>query len=113
MKDYAVIETGSRQYPVHVGEFVKVEKLEGAAGDVLAFDKVLLARGPEQLLVGGPLLDKVRVRAEIIAQEKSDKLIVFKKKRRQNYRRKRGHRQAYTLVRVTEIFFPGEGSHGT
>jgi large subunit ribosomal protein L21 len=101
---YAVIRTGGKQYRVASGQVVKVERLDGEVGDTVAFDQVLMV-GDEQgePKIGAPLVDGAQVTAEVLEQGKGDKIIVFKKKRRKNYRRKRGHRQLQTVLRIREI----------
>ena len=96
---FAVVRTGGKQYRVAAGDKIVVEKIAGAAGDTVRLDDVLLAGE------GGDLrsTDGLIVSAEIIAQAKADKVIVFKKKRRHNYRRKAGHRQQHTILRITAI----------
>ena len=99
---YAVIRTGGKQYKVAQGDVITVEKLAGQAGDAVTFDQVL-ALDDGDLRVGTPVLDGASVSAEVLEQTRGDKIIVFKKKRRKNYRRKRGHRQYITVLRVTDI----------
>ncbi len=100
---YAVIRTGGKQYKVAEGDVIKVEKLAGAAGDAVTFDQVLALGDDGGLRVGTPVLDGASVSAELLEQTRGEKIIVFKKKRRKNYRRKRGHRQYLTVLRVTDI----------
>ena len=100
---YAVIATGGKQYRVAEGERVRVEKLAGAAGDKVVFDQVLMVGGGDAAKVGAPLLDKASVEAEITDQGRARKIVVFKFKRRKKYRRKQGHRQPYTELRITKI----------
>jgi large subunit ribosomal protein L21 len=95
----AVIETGGKQYSVKSGTRVVVEKLEGAVGDSVVIERVLFAGDK----VGSPLVKGAKVSATIIAQGRDDKVIVFKKKRRQNYRRKNGHRQYITTLQINDI----------
>ena len=99
--DYAVIRSGGKQYRVSPGETVRVEKLEGDPGADLAFGEVLLASSDGSVQIGKPLVEGFRVLGEIVRHEKARKILVFKKKRRKNYRRKQGHRQQLTVVRVT------------
>ena len=96
---FAVVRTGGKQYRVAAGDKIAVEKLAGEAGDTITLGDVLLAGEGEKLSDAG----KVTVSAEIIAQAKSEKVLVFKKRRRHNYRRKNGHRQQMTLVRITAV----------
>lgn len=105
---YAVVETGGKQYRVQSGDVIKVEKLAGAAGETIALDKVLAASDGSTIKIGAPVVEKASVEAEILEQGKGDKVIVFKKKRRQNYRRKNGHRQELTVLRVTSITVDGK-----
>jgi large subunit ribosomal protein L21 len=100
---YAVIQTGGKQYKVAQGDVLKLEKLDGEAGQAVVFDKVLMLDGEAGVQVGTPLLDAVTVAGEILEQTRADKIIVFKKKRRHNYRRRNGHRQDITVVRITGI----------
>ena len=98
--DYAVIRSGGKQYRVSPGDTVRLEKLEGDPGSSLAFD-VLLASADGGIQIGKPLVAGFKVVGEIVRHEKAKKILVFKKKRRKNYRRKNGHRQNHTVVRVT------------
>ncbi|HEX4888833.1 MAG TPA: 50S ribosomal protein L21 [Alphaproteobacteria bacterium] len=100
---YAVIKTGGKQYKVASGDLLRVEKLEGAAGESVAFDQVLLLDDAGKLTIGAPLVAGATVTAEIIAQARDPKILIFKKKRRHKYRRKNGHRQLQTVLRVTGI----------
>ena len=99
---FAVVRTGGKQYRVAAGDKIAVEKLAGETGDTVTLGDVLLAGEGADLKDAG----KVTVSAEIIAQAKSEKVVVFKKRRRHNYRRKAGHRQQMTLLRITDV---GEG----
>lgn len=96
---YAVIKTGGKQYKVASGDVVKIEKIAGEEGNEVVFNEVL-ACGET---VGTPLIDGASVKATILKQARDAKVIVFKKKRRQNYRRKNGHRQSITLVKITDV----------
>lgn len=96
---YAVIKTGGKQYKVASGDVLKIEKIAGDEGSEVVFSEVL-ALGDN---VGKPLVAGASVKATIVKQAKDDKIIVFKKKRRQNYRRKNGHRQNITIVKIAEI----------
>ena len=101
---YAIIETGSKQYKVSVDDFVEIEKLAGAAGDKVTFDKVFAVKKDDAALqVGSPVLDGVTVEAEIVDQFRAKKVWAFKMKRRKSYRRTIGHRQNLTRVRITAI----------
>ncbi len=99
---YAVIRTGGKQYRVEPGSLIRVEKLEGDVGSSVEFTEVLLAGG-DAVRIGTPLVEGVIVRGEIVDQLRDKKVLIFKKKRRKNYRRRRGHRQSLTTVKVTEI----------
>ena len=99
---FAVVRTGGKQYRVAAGDKIAVEKLAGEAGDTVTLGDVLLAGEGEKIADAS----KVTVSAEIIAQAKGEKVVVFKKRRRHNYRRKAGHRQQMTLLRITDV---GEG----
>jgi len=96
---FAVIKTGGKQYRVASGDVIKVEKLEAEAGSTVTLDQVLMAGDK----IGTPLVAGVTVSAEVVAQDRGPKIIIFKKKRRQNYRRKNGHRQDITVLRITDI----------
>lgn len=96
---YAVIKTGGKQYKVTTGDVVKVEKIAGEEGKEVIFNEVL-AMGET---VGTPLVAGASVKALVLKQAKDAKVIIFKKKRRQNYRRKNGHRQQISLVKITDI----------
>jgi large subunit ribosomal protein L21 len=101
---FAVIRTGGKQYRVTPNSVLKVEKLEAEAGATVTFHDVL-AVGSEAggLTLGGPTVPGASVSATVLEQTRSDKIIVFKKKRRKNYRRRRGHRQLQTVLRIREI----------
>jgi large subunit ribosomal protein L21 len=100
---YAVVATGGKQYKVEEGDVLRVEKLAGEVGSEIAFDKVLIFSDGENVKIGQPDVDGVTVHAHIVAQGKSKKIIVFKYKRRKRYRRKQGHRQPFTAVRIDRI----------
>jgi len=100
---YAVIKTGGKQYRVAKGDVVKVEQLQGEVGDEVAFDQVLLTSNGENVEVGQPFLENSKVVGQITRQGKDKKIVVFKYKRRKGYRRKKGHRQHFTLVRIEDI----------
>jgi large subunit ribosomal protein L21 len=101
--EYAIIRSGGKQYRVSPGDTVRLEKLDGEPGGDLAFAEVLLASSGGTVQVGKPLLEGFRVLGEIVRHEKGRKILVFKKKRRKNYRRRQGHRQQLTVVRVIGI----------
>jgi large subunit ribosomal protein L21 len=100
---YAVIKTGGKQYRVNPGEEVKIEKLAGEVGDPVDFGHILLAADGENVKVGNPFLEDVKVTGRITRQGKSKKVIVFKYKRRKGYRKKVGHRQPFTQIRIEGI----------
>ncbi len=109
--DYAVIRTGGKQYRVAPGDIVHVEKIDGAPGTELQFTDVLMTARGGDVHVGTPTVSGARVTARIVEQGRAKKILVFKKKRRKNYRRRQGHRQYQTTVRVTGIE-TGATSHG-
>lgn len=100
---YAIIETGGKQYRIVEGDEFRVEKLEGQAGDKIEFDKVLLVSDDSDLKVGMPLVEGAKVEAEILGQGKADKVISFNYKPKKGVRRKKGHRQPFTLVKINSI----------
>ncbi|MBI1178921.1 MAG: 50S ribosomal protein L21 [Alphaproteobacteria bacterium] len=100
---FAVIKTGGKQYRVAEGDVIKVEKLDGEAGATLTFDDVLAVGNGDDVTLGAPLVEGASVTAEVLEQTRAKKIIVFKKKRRQNYRRKNGHRQHQTVLRITGV----------
>lgn len=100
---YAIIETGGKQYRVEAGTVLQVESLPGEVGHTVQIDKVRLLNGENGLVVGHPLVAGASITAEIIRQGRTRSITIFKKKRRKNYRRTRGHRQGFTQLRVTEI----------
>jgi len=105
---YAVIRTGGKQYKVAPDDVLQIEKLEAAAGDAVNFSDVLMVAGEGGPEFGVPLVSGALVSAEVVKQGRGPKIIIFKKKRRQNYRRKRGHRQDLTTVRILEILTGGK-----
>jgi len=100
---YAVVSTGGKQYKVSEGDVLRVEKLPGEVGDTVSFDEVLLFSDGENVTLGQPVLDEVAVKGRIVEQGKAKKILVFKYKRRKRYRRKQGHRQPYTAVKIDSI----------
>ena len=100
---FAVIKTGGKQYKVAKNDVIVVEKLLGEAGAKIALDEVLLVGGEGDAKVGAPMVAGASVAAEIVEQARGDKVIIFKKKRRKNHRRKNGHRQDLTVLRITDI----------
>jgi len=105
---YAVIKTGGKQYKVAKDQILSVERLDGEAGDIVAFEEVLMIGDGEAAQVGAPLVEGATVAAEVVEQGRGPKIIVFKKKRRKTYRRRHGHRQDLTVLRVTEILTGGK-----
>jgi len=99
---FAVIKTGGKQYSVAAGDVITVMALDGAPGDAVTFDEVLMLGG-DSPKIGAPTIAGAKVSGEIAEQTRSPKSIAFKKRRRQNSKRKRGHRQDLTLVRITAI----------
>ena len=104
---YAIVKTGGKQYRVAPNDILQVEKLEGEPGDVVVLDQVLMVATDKGLEVGTPLVEGASVACELVDQIRGKKIIIFKKKRRKHYRRKRGHRQHYTVLKVLEILTDG------
>ena len=100
---YAVIKTGGKQYRVSNGDELKFERLDGNVGDSVTFDRVLMTSDGETVQVGKPYLESSKVVGTITQQGKNKKVVVFKYKRRKGYRRKKGHRKNFTLVRIENI----------
>ena len=100
---YAVIKTGGKQYRVAQGDEIRVEKLQGDVGDAVTFDQVLLTSDGETVEVGQPFLENSKVAGLITSHGKNRKILVYKYKRRKGYRRKNGHRQQFSLVRIGDI----------
>ena len=100
---YAVFRTGGKQFRAEPGKKIRIPSLAVEPGDSVTFDDVLLASDGKDVQVGAPLVDGAKVKAEVVCHGRDRKLIVFKRKRRKGYRRKQGHRQGYTEVRVEEI----------
>ena len=109
---FAVIKTGGKQYKVAPGDTLFVEKLPGEAGEIVALDQVLMLGDDKGTTVGTPLVEGATVAAEVLRQDRHAKIIVFKKKRRKNYRRTHGHRQETTVLQVTEILTGGKKPSG-
>jgi large subunit ribosomal protein L21 len=103
---YAVISTGGKQYRVSEGQTIRVEKLPGEVGDPISFDRVLLFSDGDTIQVGQPTLADMTVAGRIVQQGRAKKIIVFKRKRRKGYRKKQGHRQYYTALRIEGINGP-------
>ncbi len=104
---YAVVKTGGKQYRVSKDDILKVERLPGEAGEVITLDDILMVGNGKDVTLGEPRVDGAAVAAEILEQGRGPKITIFKKRRRQNYRRKKGHRQLLTVLRVTEILTDG------
>lgn len=100
---YAVIKTGGKQYRVEPSDKLRVDKLAGEPGAMVDIKDVLMVGEGDKTQVGAPMLDGASVKLEVLEQTRNDKIVVFKKKRRQNYRRTHGHKQQMTVVRVAEI----------
>lgn len=99
---YAIIETGGKQYRVQEGDVLNIEKLNVEAGDTVEFDKVLVLAG-EELKVGAPYVEGAKVFGEVIENGKAKKVIIFKYKSKKDYRKKQGHRQPYTMVKIVSL----------
>ena len=104
---YAVFKAAGFQYRAELGDVLRLPSLDVESGDTVTFDEVLLGSAEDEILVGRPTLEGAAVRAEVLGHGRADKIIVFKFKRRKNYRRKTGHRQNYTEVRVNQIDLGG------
>jgi len=100
---YAVVSTGGKQYKVQKGETLRIEKIPGEVGSKVTFDKVLMVADGENIRLGQPVIEKAAVQASIVEQDKAKKVLIFKYKRRKRYRRKQGHRQPYTAIRIDGI----------
>ncbi len=100
---YAIIKTGGKQYKVEEDQVFDVEKLDAEAGDIVEFDQVKMVSTADGLKVGQPNVEGVKVTAEVVKQDKRKKVIIFKYKPKNNYRRKTGHRQPYTRLKVKSI----------
>ncbi len=100
---YAIVRTGGKQYRVEKGTVVRVEKLEGAVGTKVTLDDVLLVGGEGEPRVGSPRLEGVSVEGTVVEQDRDAKVRVFKYKKRKHYRRTRGHRQAFTALRIDAV----------
>ncbi len=105
---YAVIRTGGKQYKVAKDQIVIVEKLSGETGDSVAFEQILMVGDEAASTVGTPYVIGASVTAEVLGQDRDEKIVVFKKKRRKTYRRRKGHRQDQTILRITEILTDGQ-----
>ena len=102
---YAVIQTGGKQYKVRSGEILKIEKLPNSKPDTKIEFKEILAYGDEKVIeIGAPTVEGAKVEANLIKNSKNRTILIFKKRRRQNSRRKNGHRQQYSMIRINKIF---------
>jgi large subunit ribosomal protein L21 len=104
---FAVIKTGGKQYRVAREDVIRIDRLEGEPGKVVSFGEVLVVGG-DTPAIGAPLVSGATVAGELLAHERGDKVIAFKKRRRKNSRRKRGYRHEFSLVRITEILTEGK-----
>jgi large subunit ribosomal protein L21 len=100
---YAVIKTGGKQQRVSEGDVVAIEKIDGAKGDKVIFDQVLIVGKDDEVRIGRPVVEGAKVTGEIVCQTKGDKIVVFKMKKRKGYHKKIGHRQELTSMRIKEI----------
>jgi large subunit ribosomal protein L21 len=107
---YAVIETGGKQYRVELGSEFAVERLEGTPGDTIKFDRVLLVADGDKASVGTPVVDDALVTADLVRQDRGEKIIVFKYRPKARHRAKNGHRQELTIVRIADITFGGRSA---
>ncbi len=109
---YAVVKTGGKQYRVAENDLLQIERLPGEAGDLITLNEVLMLGDGADVTIGAPRVEGAAVAAEIVEQARGPKIIIFKKRRRQNYRRKKGHRQDLTILRITEILTDGAKPSG-
>lgn len=100
---YAIIASGGKQYKIQEGEILRVEKISGELGASVSFDRILMFSDGENVSIGRPVLDNIVVRGHIVEQGKAKKIIVFKYKKRKGYRRKQGHRQQFTGIKIDSI----------
>ncbi|MBP9956695.1 50S ribosomal protein L21 [Geopseudomonas guangdongensis] len=100
---YAVIVTGGKQYKVAEGEFLKIEKLDVATGESIAFEQVLLVGNGDDIKIGAPVVEGAKVTAEVIAQGRHDKIRIIKFRRRKHHMKRQGHRQWFTEIKITGI----------
>lgn len=101
---YAIIETGGKQYRVTEGDVLTIEKIEAAEGQTVDFDRVLTVVKEGEVVIGKPLVADAKVTAEVVSHGKGKKILVFKYKAKSNYRRRQGHRQPFTKIRIEKIF---------
>jgi large subunit ribosomal protein L21 len=104
---FAVLKTGGKQYKVAKNDIIEIERLPGEAGETIVFDQILMVGDGTGATAGAPLIAGASVAGTLLEQAKGDKVIIFKKRRRHNYRRKRGHRQELSVVRIDEILTDG------
>ncbi|MDD4565776.1 MAG: 50S ribosomal protein L21 [Eubacteriales bacterium] len=104
---YAVIETGGKQYKVQAGDVITIEKLKAFAGDEVTFDKVLLMSDGEKVQVGAPIIEAAKVYGSVVENGKREKVIIYKYKSKKDYRKKQGHRQPYTMVKIESLSSDG------
>ncbi|ONI38865.1 50S ribosomal protein L21 [Candidatus Epulonipiscium fishelsonii] len=100
---YAIIETGGKQYKVEEGNIINIEKLDMAVGETVNFDQILAVSTDKGMNIGNPTVKGAKIKGEVLAQFKGKKIIVFKYKRKKSYKKKQGHRQLYTKVKITSI----------
>ena len=100
---FAVFETGGRQYKVRIGDEIRIEKLSGEKDSQVSFDRVLLYSKDDELITGKPFIEGGQVKGTILRQDRDKKMIIFKHRPRKGSNRKKGHRQPFTMVRITEI----------
>jgi large subunit ribosomal protein L21 len=112
MPMYAIVETGGKQYRVKPGDTIAVERLSGEPGEVLDLGRVLLLANVGETRVGSPALDSAIVRAEVVEHARGEKIVVFRYKSKVRYRRKTGHRQSLTRLRITDILLDGSSAAG-
>ena len=105
---YAVIETGGKQYRVQEGDVVTIEKLNVSAGDDITFDRVLILNDGEKVQVGTPIVEEAKVFGTVVENGKAEKVIIFKYKAKKDYRKKQGHRQPYTMVKIESLSADGK-----
>ena len=100
---YAVVKTGGKEYRISKGDIIRVEKVQGRVGDQVAMKEVLIVSREGEVQLGNPFLADAIITGEIVQQAKGQKVLTYKMKRRKNYRRKKGHRQRYTYIKVSDI----------
>lgn len=102
---YAIVDSGGKQYKITDGEILRIEKIPGEVGGPVSFGKVLMFSDGDDVRIGNPFLENIAVQGRIVEHGKAKKIIVFKYKRRKRYRRKQGHRQQYTAIKIDKIEF--------